>query len=60
MLVLSRKPSEDIVIGEPPNEIVVRVVEIRGDKVRIGIVADKSVAVNRREIFDLIHGEHSN
>lgn len=60
MLVLSRKESQDIVIGEPPNEIVIRVVEIRGDKVRVGIVADKGVPVHRREVYDMIHAENTN
>lgn len=50
MLVLSRKEMEDIVIGD----IVVRVVEIRGDRVRIGIEADRDVPVHRREILERI------
>ena len=54
MLVLSRKLSEEIMIG---NDIRVMVIEIRGDKVRLGIVAPKDVAVNRKEIHDLIHKE---
>lgn len=51
MLVLSRKKNESIVIGDG---VVVTVVEVRGDKVRLGIVADKGVPVHRQEIFDLI------
>lgn len=47
MLVLSRKKNEVIDIG---NEISICVVEIRGDKVRLGIVAPKDVSVNRREV----------
>lgn len=47
MLVLSRKPSERIMIG---NDIVIQVIEIRGDKIRIGIEADRSIPVFREEI----------
>jgi len=51
MLVLSRKKNETIVIN---NDITVTVVEIRGDKVRLGIVAPKDVPVHRQEIFEAI------
>ena len=51
MLVLSRKKSEQIVINE---DITITVVEIRGDKVRLGIEAPKEVPVHRREVFDAI------
>jgi len=51
MLVLSRKKNESIVIN---NEITVVVVEIRGDKVRLGIEAPKEVPVHRREVYDAI------
>ncbi len=53
MLVLSRKKNESIVIN---NDITVTVVEIRGDKVRLGIVAPKEVPVHRQEVYDAIHG----
>jgi carbon storage regulator len=56
MLVLSRKKNESIVIN---NDITVTVVEIRGDKVRLGIVAPKEVPVHRREVFEAIHGKGS-
>jgi len=46
MLVLSRKKGEDIVIGDA----VVRVVEIRGDRVRLGIDADRDVPIRRGEL----------
>ncbi len=52
MLVLSRKRNEQIVIG---TDITLTVVEIRGDKVRLGIVAPKEVPVHRREIWVKIH-----
>ena len=54
MLVLSRKKNESIVIN---NDITVTVVEIRGDKVRLGIVAPKEVPVHRQEVFEAIHGK---
>ena len=54
MLVLSRKKNEQIVIGAGENEIVLTVVEIRGDKIRLGIEAPKEIPVHRREIYDLI------
>ncbi len=53
MLVLSRKKNESIIIN---NDIVVTVVEIRGDKVRLGIVAPKEVPVHRQEVYEAIHG----
>jgi carbon storage regulator len=54
MLVLSRKKNESIVIN---SDITVTVVEIRGDKVRLGIVAPKEVPVHRQEVYDAIHGK---
>jgi carbon storage regulator len=56
MLVLSRKKNECIVIN---NDITVTVVEIRGDKVRLGIVAPKEVPVHRQEVYDAIHGKET-
>src|SRR5688572_30136168 len=53
MLVLSRKKNESIVIN---NDIIITVVEIRGDKVRLGIVAPKDVPVHRQEVYEAIHG----
>jgi carbon storage regulator len=52
MLVLSRKKNESIVIND---DITIVVVEIRGDKVRLGVEAPKEVPVHRREVFDAIH-----
>lgn len=51
MLVLSRKKDEKIVIGD---NITLIVVEIRDDKVRLGIEAPKHVTVHREEIYDAI------
>jgi carbon storage regulator len=50
-LVLSRKKNESIVIDD---DITIVVVEIRGDKVRLGVEAPKEVPVHRREVFDAI------
>ena len=52
MLVLSRKKNESIVIN---NDITIVVVEIRGDKVRLGVEAPKEIPVHRREVYDAIH-----
>lgn len=54
LLVLSRQKSEIIKIGE---DIEIIVVDIRCDKVRIGIKAPKTVAVHRKEVYDAIHRE---
>ncbi len=51
MLVLSRKKDEKIMIGE---NISIMVVEIRGDKVRLGIEAPRDVTVHRQEVFEAI------
>ena len=53
MLVLSRKSNESIVIND---DIVITIVEIRGDKVRLGIVAPKDVPVHRQEVYEAILG----
>jgi carbon storage regulator len=55
MLVLSRKRDEQIVISD---NIVVTVVDIRGDKVRLGIEAPKDIPVHRQEVFDAIQQEN--
>jgi len=55
MLVLSRQRDETIVIGE---DIEVTVVDIRGDKVRLGISAPKHVPVHRKEVFEAIKREN--
>jgi carbon storage regulator len=53
MLVLSRKKDEAIMVGDLVRIIVV---DIRGDKVRIGIDAPVEVPVHRQEVWDAIHG----
>jgi carbon storage regulator len=54
MLVLSRQSDETIIIGD---NIRVTIVEVRGDKVRIGIDAPRNVTVHRQEIYDAIRRE---
>ena len=57
MLVLSRKKNESIVID---NDITVVVVEIRGDKVRLGVDAPKEIPVHRQEVFEAIKRNQQN
>ena len=55
MLVLSRQRDESIIIGD---NIVVTIVDIRGDKVRLGINAPTEIPVHRQEIYDAIQREN--
>ena len=55
MLVLSRQIDETIMIGD---DIEVTVVDIRGDKVRLGITAPKAIAVHRKEVYEAIKREN--
>jgi carbon storage regulator len=55
MLILSRKTNEKIMIGD---DISVSIIEIRGDQVRIGVDAPKTVKVFRQEVFDAIKAEN--
>jgi carbon storage regulator len=54
MLVLSRKKNESIIIND---NITVTVIEIRGDKVRLGIEAPKDITVHRREVYEAIQNQ---
>ncbi len=56
MLVLSRQRDETIMIGD---EIEISVVDIRGDKVRLGINAPTRIAVHRKEVYDAIRVENA-
>lgn len=55
MLVLSRKCGEKIVI--PEHNIVLTVLEIKGDRIRLGIAAPEDVSVHREEVWQRIHAE---
>jgi carbon storage regulator len=54
MLVLSRQKDESIVIGD---DVEVTIVDVRGDKVRLGITAPKSISVHRKEVYEAIQRE---
>ena len=55
MLVLSRQRDESIIIGD---NIVITIVDVRGDKVRLGIEAPREVSVHRREVYEAIQREN--
>ena len=57
MLVLSRQRDESIVIAD---NIVITIVDIRGDKVRLGIEAPKEIPVHRQEVYEAIQRENRN
>ena len=56
MLVLSRHRDESIMIGD---DVVVTIVDIRGDKVRLGIEAPQEIPVHRQEVYDAIKRENA-
>lgn len=56
MLVLSRRPGESMVIGD---DVVVRVLDVRGDQVRIGIDAPRHVRIDREEVIKDIEVENT-
>jgi carbon storage regulator len=55
MLVLSRQRDESIIIGD---KVVVTIVDIRGDKVRLGIEAPSEIPVHRQEVYEAIQREN--
>jgi carbon storage regulator len=55
MLVLSRQRDESIVIGD---KVVITIVDIRGDKVRLGIEAPGEIPVHRQEVYEAIQREN--
>ena len=54
MLVLSRQKDESIIIGD---DVEITIVDVRGDKVRLGITAPREISVHRKEIYDAIQRE---
>ena len=55
MLVLSRRKDETIMIGD---DVEITIVDIRGDTVRVGINAPRSIAVHRKEVYEAIKAEN--
>jgi carbon storage regulator len=55
MLVLSRQRDESIMVGD---NVQITIVDIRGDKVRLGIVAPTEIPVHRKEVYDAIQREN--
>ena len=55
MLVLSRQRDESIMIGD---NVVITIVDVRGDRVRLGIEAPREVSVHRREVYEAIQREN--
>ena len=55
MLVLSRHRDESIMIGD---DVIITIVDIRGDKVRLGIKAPQEIPVHREEVYDAIKKEN--
>jgi carbon storage regulator len=56
MLVLSRQKDESIMIGD---NVEITIVDVRGDKVRLGIAAPKEIPVHRKEVYEAIQREKS-
>jgi len=54
MLVLSRQKDESIMIGD---DVEVIIVDVRGDKVRLGITAPKEIPIHRMEVYEAIQRE---
>ena len=54
MLVLSRQKDESIVIGD---DVEITIVDVRGDKVRLGIIAPREISVHRKEVYEAIQRE---
>ncbi len=57
MLVLTRKPDQSIMVG---NDIEITVLEVRGEQVRLGIRAPRTVIVHRKEVYDQVRQENQN
>jgi carbon storage regulator len=55
MLILTRKRDQSIMIG---NDIEIKVVEVRGEQVKLGVTAPRQVAVHRKEVYEAIQEEN--
>jgi len=56
MLVLSRCKNESIMVGD---KVEIMIVGIRGDQIRLGITAPKSIPVHRKEVYEAIHRQRT-
>jgi carbon storage regulator len=56
MLILERKLNESILVG---SDVVIEIVEVRGNKVRLGITAPRSIPVHRQEVVELIKSKQA-
>jgi len=54
MLVLSRSKDESIIIGD---DVKITIIDVKGDKVRLGITAPRSISVHRKEVYEAIQRE---
>lgn len=57
MLILTRKPSESIIIGD--NKVKIKILSVRGRQVRLGIEASKDISVHREEIYNRIKNQEA-
>ena len=57
MLILTRKPSESIIIGD--NKVKIKILSVKGRQVRLGIEASKDISVHREEIYNRIKNQDS-
>jgi carbon storage regulator len=57
MLILTRKPSESIIIGD--NKVKIKILSVKGRQVRLGIEASKDISVHREEIYNRIKNQES-
>ena len=57
MLVLSRQKDESVIIGDGDDKVEITIVDVRGDKVRLGINAPRTVSVHRKEVYEAIQIE---
>ena len=57
MLILTRRMDESIIIGD---DIVITVVDIKGNQIRLGIEAPSNVSIHRKEVYDAIKKESQN
>jgi carbon storage regulator len=53
-LILTRKLGESIMIGD---DIEIEIIEVKGNKVKLGFKADKSISIHRKEVYDSIKKE---